>query len=643
MFDAIRSRHRTFTFVLMLVIVVSFILTGAYGYRQFMAADSSIARVGPEHISQQDLDVAMRERLARMAQMLGANFDARAFDTPQARAATLDSLLSERALKLEVQRSRLAVSDRKLQDVIGSTKAFQQEGRFDYNTYKTLLAAQGMNEHAFEADVRSDLARQTLIDAVGDSAVLPKTVSDRLWQLQHEKREVRELAFRPESYLAKADIGEDAVKADYERNKARYMTPETVHAEYLVLRAADLASQVTVTPEEVRAFYDHNPQRWGQAERRRASHILITSGAGGSAPDKAQARKLAESVLAKVRANPADFAKLAKEFSKDPGSAQKGGDLGWFGRGMMVKPFEDAAFSLKDGDTSGLVETEFGLHIIRVTGLEAAHTKTFDEVKSQIEDELRQKAAEKRFSEVAEQFSNFVYEQADGLKPAAEKFKIALHEVDGLTRKGAPQGEASGLFTPAVLEALFAPDSLGKRKNTKAVEIGGNALLSARVLDYHASVPMPLETVAANIKAALQRQAASDMAKKAGEARMAELQKSPGDDGFAPSVWVGRDEAQQLPPVAVTSVMRLSASQLPTYVGVEGGDGGYLVLHVLSVKAAEPPAADASAGASRQWMQALSSTDELSYVQGLRQRFGAKVVRTDLTSTSGKGEQDSGN
>jgi peptidyl-prolyl cis-trans isomerase D len=348
-------------------------------------------------------------------------------------------------------------------------------------------------------------------------------------------------------------------------------------------------------------------------------------------------------VLAKVRANPADFAKLAKEFSKDPGSAQKGGDLGWFGRGMMVKPFEDAAFSLKDGDTSGLVETEFGFHIIRVTGLEAAHTKTFDEVKSQIEDELRQKAAEKRFSEVAEQFSNFVYEQADGLKPAAEKFKIALHEVDGLTRKGAPQGEASGLFTPAVLEALFAPDSLGKRKNTKAVEIGGNALLSARVLDYHASVPMPLETVAANIKAALQRQAASDMAKKAGEARMAELQKSPGDDGFAPSVWVGRDEAQQLPPVAVTSVMRLSASQLPTYVGVEGGDGGYLVLHVLSVKAAEPPAADASAGASRQWMQALSSTDELSYVQGLRQRFGAKVVRTDLTSTSGKGEQDSGN
>jgi peptidyl-prolyl cis-trans isomerase D len=643
MFDSIRSRHRLFSVAVMLLFVIPFIFTGVYSYNQFFSTDTSIAKVGSERISQQDLDLAFRERLERMAQMMGANFDASMFDNPQARAATLDSLLSERALKLEVQRAHLLVSDHKLQEVIGSTTAFQQGGHFDYETYKTLLASRGLNERAFETDLRSDLAKQTLIGAVGDSAVLPKSVSDRLWQLQHEKREVRELAFKPDAYLGKTEVSDEAIRADYEKNKARYMTPETVRAEYVVLRVADLASQMAVAPDEVHAFYEHNLKRWGQLERRRASHILITVGPGGSAPDKTEARKLAESVLTKVRSSPADFPRLAKEYSKDPGSAQKGGDLGWFGRGMMVKPFEDSVFSMKDGQTSGLVESDFGFHIIRVTGIEAARTKPFEEVKDQIEGELRQQAAEKRFSELAEQFSNFVYEQADGLKPAADKFKLQLHEVDGLTRHGpSPQTAEAAVFTPAVLEAIFAPDSVQKRKNIKAIEIGGNALISARVLDHHAAAPIPLEVVKPNIKGSLQRVAASEMARKAGQARLAELQKSPGDDGFDAPRFAGRDDVQQLPPAALNSIMQLAPGRLPAFVGVDSGDGGYLVLHVLSIKPADAPVADAVAGASQQWLQTLSSADEAAYVQGLRQRLGAKVVRGEA-APAGKGEEQSRN
>jgi peptidyl-prolyl cis-trans isomerase D len=641
MFDSIRSRHRLFSVAVMMLFVIPFIFTGVYSYNQFFSTDTSIAKVGSERISQQDLDLAFRERLERMSQVMGANFDARMFDTPQARAATLDSLLSERALKLEVQRSHLLISDHKLQEVIGSTTAFQQGGRFDYETYKTLLASRGMNEHAFETDLRSDLAKQTLIGAVGESAVLPKSVTDRLWQLQHEKREVRELAFKPDAYLGKTEVSDAAIQADYEKNKARYMTPETVRAEYVVLRASDLASQVAVSADDVRAFYDHNLKRWGQLERRRASHILITVGPGGSAPDKTEARKVAESVLAKLRSNPADFPRLAKEYSKDPGSAQKAGDLGWFGRGMMVKPFEDSVFSMKDGQTSGLVESDFGFHIIRVTGIEPTRTKPFEEVKDQIEGELRQQAAEKRFSEIAEQFSNFVYEQSDGLKPAADKFKLQLHEVDGLTRRGAQSAEAA-VFTPAVLEAVFAPDSLQKHRNTKAIEIGGNALVSARVLDYRASAPIPLEVVKPNIRNSLQRVAASEMARKAGQARLAELQKAPGDDGFDAPRWIGRDDSQQLPPAALNSIMQLAPGRLPAFVGVDSSDGGYLVLRVLSIKPADAPAADAVAGASQQWLQTFSSADEAAYVQGVRQRLGAKVVRGEA-APAGKGEEQSQN
>jgi peptidyl-prolyl cis-trans isomerase D len=634
MFDSIRSRHKYVMPVLMVLISIPFIGFGAVQYGSLFTSDTSVAKVGSERITQQDFDIAFRERMDRLAQMLGNNFDARAFDTPQARAAALDSLLSERALKLEIQRAHLVVSDQKLKDVIGSTQAFQQGGQFDYDTYKALLASRGMSERSFEADLRSDLARQTLVEAVSDSAVLPKTVSDRLWQLQHEKREVRELAFKPDAYLDKAEVSDDAIKADYEQNKLRYMTPETVRAEYLVLRAADLANQVSVSDDEVRAFYDHNLKRWGQPERRRASHILITSGPGGSAPDKAAARKLAESVLAKVRANPGDFARLAKEYSKDPGSAQKGGDLGFFGRGMMVKPFEDAAFSLKDGETSGVVESDFGFHIIRVTGVEPSSIKPFDEVKGQIESELRQQAAEKRFSEIAEQFSNFVYEQSDGLKAAADKFKLQLHEVDGLTRQGAQAPDAAPVFTPAVIESVFAPDSLEKRRNTKAIEIGGNTLVSARVLDHHAAAPIPLEVVKANIKIMLQRKTAAEMAQKAGQARLAELQKTPSDEGFDAARWIGRDDPQQLAPATLTSIMQLPTAHLPAFVGAASADGGYFIVHVLSAKAAEAPGADATAGASEQWLKQISSSDETSYVQGLRQRFGAKITRSDLTQVS---------
>ena len=631
MFDSIRSRHRIFAIAITLLFGVPFIFTGVYSYNQFFSSDTSVARVGSERISQQDVELAFRERLERMARMLGANFDARLFDTPQARAATLDSLLSERALKVEAHRAHVQVSNRKLQQVIEATPAFQQGGRFDYNTYKALLAANGKTELSFEAEMRQDLVERAMAEAVSDSAVLPKSVSDRLWQLQHEKREVRQQAFKPEDYLARTEIAEAAIKADYDRNKARYMTPETVRAEYVVLRASDLAAQMTVSQQDVRAFYDNNLKRWGAVERRRASHILITAGPGGSAPDKAQAKKLAETVLAKERSNPAGFAGLAKEYSKDPGSAQKGGDLGWFGRGMMVKPFEDAVFTMKEGETSALVESDFGFHIIRVTGIEPARTKPFEDVKDQIESELRQQAAEKRFSEVAEQFSNFVYEQADGLKAAAEKFKLESHQVDGLTRKGAPQqqADASGVFTPALIEAVFAPDSLQKKRNTKAIEIGANTLASARVLDHHAAAAIPLEVVQGQIKSALQRTAAAEMARKAGQARLAELLKAPGDEGFDPPRWVGRDDPQQMPAVALNSIMQAAPAHLPAYVGVEAPDGGYLVMHVLSTRAAEAPAPDAIAGASQQWLRQLSAADEQSFVQGVRQRLGAKVVRSE--------------
>jgi peptidyl-prolyl cis-trans isomerase D len=569
-----------------------------------------------------------------MAQALGPNFDARVYDTPQARMTTLEGLLSQRTLKHAARQARVTVTDTKLRSLIASVPDFQQDGKFDYNLYKTLLTSKGRSEREFEAELRDDLARQTLVDGVSTSSFVPLAVADRMWQLKHQKRQVRVLEFRPDAFRDKVRIGDEAVRAEYEAHKAQHMTPETAKVEYLVLRAQDLVGQVSVTPADVRAFYDNNTKRWGEAERRRASHILFTAGAGGSAPDKEQARKLAETVLAKVKAGD-DFAALAKKYSKDPGSAEKGGDLGWFGRGMMVKPFEQAAFSLKAGETSGIVESDFGFHIIRLAGIEPSRTKAFDEVRSQIESELAEQAAQKRFSEIAEQFSNFVYEQSDGLKAAADKFKLTVHELDGLTRRGPPQGEATAYFTPALLEAVFAPDSLDKHRNTKAIEVSANTLVSARVLDHHPASPLPFEVVRDSIRAGLERAAAADLAKKAGEQRLAELRKSPDDSGFGAPLWVGRDDPQQLPADAVNPVMGESPAHLPSYVGSGGTDGVYRVIEVAAVRDADPPAQGAQ-NAAQELERPTASAEQVDYVQALRQRYKARVSKAELASTAEK-------
>ncbi|MCK6429046.1 MAG: SurA N-terminal domain-containing protein, partial [Burkholderiaceae bacterium] len=332
MFDSIRSHRRWLMFFMLVLIFPSFVFFGIQGYNRFVEGDNAVARIAGKPVSAQELDAAQRERMEQLRQMFGDNFDAKLFDTPEARAATLEALLSERALALEAATEHVLVSEERLREVIATVPAFQQNGKFDYERYKTLLAAQALSERAFEQRVRDDLVRQTLLQAVADSTFFPKTVAERLLRIGEEQREVRELRFRPEDFAGRVKVTDEAIAAYYEANRREFETPESVKAEYVVLTLDDVATQIAAPEAELKAYYEQNKAAYGQPEERRASHILLTAGEGGSASDKAGARKKAEGLLAQLRKNPNDFAKLAREFSKDPGSAAKGGDLGFFGR-----------------------------------------------------------------------------------------------------------------------------------------------------------------------------------------------------------------------------------------------------------------------------------------------------------------------
>jgi peptidyl-prolyl cis-trans isomerase D len=637
MLDSIRSHRRWLMLFFLVLVFPSFVFFGIQGYSRFIEKDNAVAEIGGQPITPQEFDNAQRQRLEQLRQIVGQNFDPKMFDTPAARAATLDHLLAERALMQEAARSNIAVSEGRLREIISAAPAFQQDGKFDYERYKTLLAAQGQSEALFESRVRNDLVQQTLLRAVADTALLPKAVRERMLGVMEEEREVRELRFKPDDYAKQVKVDETAIAAYYKSNASQFEVPEQLRVEYAVLTLEDVAKEIAVPEADARSYYEQNKQRYGQDEQRRAAHILITAGEGGSAKDKAAAKKIAQDLLAKARANPASFEKLAREHSKDPGSAANGGDLGFFGRNMMVKPFEEAAFALKEGAISDLVESDFGFHIIRVTGIKPAQVRPFDEVRGEIESEYRRQQAQRKYAEAAELFSNIVYEQADSLAPAAEKLKLQIRTMDGLTRQGLPPRPGTPqIFSARMIEALFAPDSLKNKRNTEAIEVAPNTLASARVVAYQPPSVRPLEQVSNEIRTRLERQEAARLARAAGEAKLAELKKESAAPGFAAALTVSRTDPRGLPESAIKAILQAPADKLPALVGTELDGGAYAIFQVLSARAPAKPDPARREAQARAWQQASGQSDDLAYLEALKAKYKAQVLNPELRKPAPK-------
>ncbi len=355
--------------------------------------------------------------------------------------------------------------------------------------------------------------------------------------------------------------------------------------EYLVLSTDALLASEQVGADEIKSYYESNLSKYGEPEQRRASHILIAVKSGAGDAEKAKARERAAQILSRLRKSPGSFAELAKKNSGDPGSASRGGDLGFFSRGMMVRAFEDAAFRLKPNQISDLVESDFGFHIIKITGIKAGKMKTLDAARPEIERELKKQRAGRRFAEAAEAFSNLVYEQSDSLGPAAERFKLAVQRAHGVTRQSAP---VPALNNPRLLAALFADDSIRNRRNTEAVETAPGVLVSARMLDHKPASRRPFEEVKGELAKQLAQQEALVLARRQGEERLKELKN--GDASavhFGTTRLLSRDEPRDLGPEALSRIFGADASKLPAYAGVESSNG-YVIYRVTRVVDVEP-------------------------------------------------------
>jgi peptidyl-prolyl cis-trans isomerase D len=618
MFDFV-AKHKRLLQVVLAVAIIPFAFFGLESYTNTLTSSNDIAVVDGVPISAREFSEELRRQQDRLRQVLGDQADPSILDTPEMRNAILDSLIAQQLVLNEIRKSNQVLAKEQVVASILAAPEFQEGGKFSSERYTGYLRTRGMSDEGNVSRLRVELPASRLANAISASAFQPRAVAERLAQLEGQKREVQEALIPSEQFIGQAKVDAAAIKAYYDSNAAEFRLPEQVRAEYVVLSAEALGKAEKVTDEELKAAYDARSKQIGAAEERRASHILLKS------------KEEADKLLAELKQAPQRFAELAKKQSIDTGSAEQGGDLGLVSPGSLAsKPLEDALYKLKEGEIGGPVQTEFGFHVIRVTGVKAAKVKSFEELKPELTAELHKQKGAKKLGESADPFNNLVYEQSDSLKPAAERFKLQIQTTGWFTRQQPPT-EIGPLAHPKLLSALFSGDALQQKRNTDAVEVAPGILVAARVAEHKPATQRPLEEVKGQIEKTLLRREAAKLAQKEGAAKLEALNKAGGDAGLKWSAMkaVSRREPQGVPAPAVSRIMTVDASKLPAHVGVARGDEGYAIYRVTKVSALEAKPADSKIRQAQ--LDQMTGGQQLdAYIASLRARAKIEVNNKNL-------------
>ena len=644
MLDFFRNHQRLMMALLLLIVLPGLGFVGIQGFRGFFDDSANVAAVNGHKITRVEFDGAFRQQIDQARQALGGQFDIKAFDTPEHRKQVLDGLIQQRVLADETQRLHLTASDNAVRDALMSDPMIaslkKPDGSIDVERYAQLLSFQGMTPEQYQERVRYSLALQQIPASIVASAFTPKGPAQRLSELAAQQREVQALVLKTSDYAAKVQPTDPQLTAYYDAHKQSFATPETATIQYLVYSPAAAAASAQPNDADIKKFYDDNPTHFRSEAQVRVSHIFIAAASDASAADKAAAKTKAEQLLADVKAHPDQFAQIAQKNSQDAPSAAKGGDLGFITRGSTAggKAFDDAAFALKQGDVSGVVQSDLGFHILKATEVKPSVVKPFADVKDQIAVQLKQQYAAKAFTDNAEGFTSTVYEKAKTLQPAADKYKLTIQTATVMPTPNPQLPPTSPLNNPKFLAAVFASDSVKSRNNTQAIDVGNNTLISARVTDYKPAAVPALDTIKDAVRQKVVAEQATELAKKDGAAKLAELQKSKSTDGFTPVQKVSRMQSQGLTPAALSAVYKVDAKTLPAYVGVDLGADGYAIYRVNAVIPGTAVDPQQLAAAQHQMAQVEAQSEGEAYLAALRDRSKVKLYGTTPSQS-----QDSGN
>jgi peptidyl-prolyl cis-trans isomerase D len=643
MFDFFR-KHTWLLQVILGFVVLAFVGGGVYqGYGSFLNDDNgTVAKVDGHKVTRNEWEIAQRQQIERVRQQM-PNVDAKLFDTPEMKRQSLDAVVRERVMLTAAEKLHLTITDERLQRIFLNDPQLAFLRNPDGSVNKDALAAQGMSSDAFAQRLRQDLSLRQVAQGIAGTVFAPLGSTNAALDAMFQQREVQVQQFATKDSIVKVTPTDADVDKFYKdpANASQFLAPEVENIEYVVLDVEALKKGIVVSDKELKDYYTTNLARFTVSEERRASHILIKAETGVAATDRAKAKSKAEGLLAEVKKNPASFADIARKNSDDPGSADKGGDLDFFGRGgLAAKPLEDAAFALKPDEISNVVESDFGYHIVKLTAVRGGDKRSFESVRAELEGEVQKQLAQKRFAEAAVEFTNMVYEQPDSLNPVLDKFKLELRTAQNLRRTPGPNASGT-LANPKFLEALFATDAIKNKRNTQAIEVGGSTLAAGRVVKYEAAHSLPLADVKDRIRDRLVVVQAAVLARKLGEARLAELRAAPLTPMAETPLIVSRAQTREQAPAVMDAVLKAPTSTLPTYLGVDLGDQGYAVVKIGKVLGRDPVTAD-STRAQSQYAQAWGDAESQAYYNALKSRFkveinaGALPAAAEAASAAGR-------
>ncbi len=628
MFDFVRKHTKIMQFLLFLLIFPSFVLFGIDGYNRYREKGEPVAKVGGLEITQGEWDSAHKTEVDRL-RASRPNMDIKLFDTPEARYRSLERLVRDRLFLVAAEKFHLNTSDAQLASNLEANPSIamlrRADGTLDMARYKDLLAAQGMTPAMFEASMRNELSSRQVAAGVADTGFAPSPIADQTLNAYFERRSVQVALFKPSDFVAKVNPTSAELEGYYKENPAQFQSPEQASIEYVVLDLDTVTKTIVPNDSDLRTYYEQNASRMAGAETRRASHILITAGKDMPVTDRQKAKARAEELLAQVKKAPNTFADIAKKNSQDPGSAVNGGDLDFFARGAMVKPFEEAAFAMKTGDISDVVESDFGYHIIKLTDIKSPKQKTFEELKPEMEALVKKQQAQSRFAESAEAFTNGVYEQSDSLKSVADKLKLEIRKATSVTRQPVP-GVTGVLANPKLLAAVFSADSIDKKHNTEAIELGANQLVAARITAYNPVRTLPFSDVAEKAKAGLIASRSAELAKKEGMVKLDAWKVNLGSAIYPEAVTVSRQDPKALPMQVVDAALRSDGKALPVQQGVDLGAAGYAVLKVIKIMPRDKPEAAAAKQELAQYIREWTTAENLAYYDLLKEQFKVKIM-----------------
>ena len=627
MFDFIRQHTKIVMGLLFLLIVPSFILFGLDGYTRSKDKAAVVAKVDGQEITQTEWDRAHIREVERLKASM-PSLDPKLLDSPEAKYATLEKLVRDRVLTAAANKSKLSTSDqrlaRDLQENSDIASLRRADGTLDMERYRQMLGVQGLSPEMFEANVRAELSSRQVLVGIAGSGFSANTAADTALNAYFEKREIQVAGFTTAAYAAKLNPTDAELEQFYKANESLFQAPEQANIEYVLLDVETIKKGLAISDAELKEYFDQNAARLSGTEERRASHILIASPKSAPEAERQKAKAKATELLALVKKSPDSFADVAKKNSQDPGSAPSGGDLDFFARSAMVKPFSDAAFAMKKGDISDVVESEFGYHIIKLTDIKAPKQRSFEDMKPDLTADVKKQQAQKKFSETAEAFTNGVYEQADSLKPVSDRLKLEIKTANGITRTPQP-GATGALANLKFLNAIFSPDAIDKKRNTEAVEVASNQLISGRITQYTPARTRPLLEVKELVRQRWLAVRGADEARKDGIAKLAAWKAEPATATLPDTLVVSRDQTQKLPPKVVEAALRTDAAVLPVFAGVDLGTQGYAIVKVIKVLPRDP-ALEASAKQERlQYAQWWTSAESLAFYNVLKERFKTEM------------------